>query len=124
MRTPEELADAFATALAAGDVQTALTMWKPDAAIVTADGELVHGREAIGGALQALLDNGAKVEIELDRTLAAGDLAVGLGTLTLSGTGHDGAEYRQRSSSTVIYSRGADGRWKIALDAPWGMPSS
>jgi len=97
-------------------------MWAEDAAILAADGEAVRGREAVGAALRALVDNGASVEIELTRTIEAGDVALGIGTLTLSGTGSDGVGFRQRSSSAVIYSRGGDGRWRIALDAPWGLP--
>lgn len=123
MDSPEQLSAAFAAALAARDLETALGLWSKDAAIVTAAGETVRGREAIGAALRALIDNGARVEIELTRTIAAGDVAVGLGTLTLSGSAGDGSEYRQQSSSTVLYARGPDGRWRIALDAPWGLPA-
>ena len=123
MRTPEELSAAFAAALAARDLDAALDMWADEAAIVTASGETVRGREEIGAALGALIDNGARVEIELTKTISAGDVAVGVGTLTLSGTGPDGSEFRHQSSSTVFYSRGADGEWRIALDAPWGLPA-
>ena len=122
-RTPEELSAAFADALGRGDVERALAMWAEDASILTATGERVHGAEAIGAALRALVDNGASFEIELSRTIAAGDVALGLGTLTLSGIGADGESYRQRSSSAVIYVRGRDGRWRIAIDAPWGLPA-
>jgi uncharacterized protein (TIGR02246 family) len=121
--TPEQLSAAFAAALGRGDIDAALEMWSEDAAIVDPNGEPVRGRAAIGAALRGLIDNGARVEIELTRTIAAGDVAVGVGTLTLSGNGHDGSRYRQRSSSTVIYRRGEDGRWRIALDAPWGLPA-
>lgn len=122
MRTPEELSAAFAAALQDGDLDAALKLWADEAAIVTASGEVVRGRAAIATAFKALIDNGARVEIELTRTISAGDVAVGLGTLTLSGAGHDGSEFRHRSSSTVLYTRGADGQWRIALDAPWGLP--
>lgn len=120
--SPQELAAAFARALAGGDVAAALALWAPGAKIVTADGAELQGHEAIGAALRALIDNGARVEIELERTIEAGDVAVGVGTLTLSGTGQDGEPFRQRSRSTVVYARAADGVWRIALDAPWGLP--
>lgn len=122
MDSPGELSAAFAAALAARDVDGALDLWSEDAAIVTAGGETVRGREAIGAALRALIDNGTRVEIALTRTIVAGDIAIGLGTLTLSGAGHDNAGFRHQSSSTVLYSRGSDGQWRIALDAPWGLP--
>jgi uncharacterized protein (TIGR02246 family) len=122
--TPEELSAAFARALARGEVEEALAMWVQDATILTAAGEALRGREAIAAALRGLLDNGTQVQIELSRTITAGDVAMGLGTLTLTGTAHDGQVFRQQSSSVVIYSRAAGGRWRIAIDAPWGLPES
>ncbi len=117
--TPEELAEAFAGALARRDLDGALAMWSEEAAIVAADGSLVQGRPAIREALQALLTNGTRVSIELASLFRAGDVALATGSLTLSGEG-----FEQRSSSTVVYARGTDGRWRIALDAPWGLPQS
>ncbi len=121
--TPEELADAFAAAIARCDLDGAVAMWGEDAAIVAADGSLVRGLPAIRDALQALLSNGTRVRIELASLVRAGDIALATGSLTLSGDGEGGA-FEQRSSSTVVYARGADGRWRIALDAPWGLPGS
>ena len=121
--TPEELAEAFAAAIAGRDLEGALAMWSEDAAIVAVDGTLVQGRAAIAEALGALLANGTRVEIEIASLFRAGDIALATGSLTLSGESEGGA-YEQRSSSTVVYVRGADGRWRIALDAPWGLPGS
>jgi uncharacterized protein (TIGR02246 family) len=120
--SPAELSEAFAEALARGDVEEALELWVEDATILTASGDAVQGREAIGAALRALVENGAEVEIELTRTVTAGDVALGLGTLTLRGTGADGQPFRHRSSSAVIYTRCPDGAWRVAIDAPWGLP--
>ncbi|MHB8532140.1 MAG: YybH family protein, partial [Solirubrobacteraceae bacterium] len=121
--SPEEVSEAFARALAAGDIEAALEMWSEDASILTASGERVQGRNAVAAALGALIGNGAGVEIELVRTIVAENAALGLGFLTLSGTGADGAPFSHRSSSAVIYSRAEDGRWRIAIDSPWGLPS-
>jgi len=119
--TPKELSSAFAAAMARGDVDAALAMWADDAVILAADGAAVRGRENIRAALAALVDHGTSVEIELGRLHRAGDVAVATGSLTLSGAGVDGP-FEQRSESTVVYARGADGLWRIALDAPWGLP--
>jgi uncharacterized protein (TIGR02246 family) len=116
--TPHELAEAFAAALTRRDVAAALEMWSEDAAIVAADGSLVEGREAIGRALDALVSNGTRVQVEVANVFVAGDVALASGALTLSGE-----SFEQRSSSTVVYTRGSDGRWRIALDAPWGLPA-
>jgi ketosteroid isomerase-like protein len=61
------------------------------------------------------------MRIELRGLFVAGDVATATGTLTLSGTGHDGRPFAQSSSSVVVYRRSVDG-WRIALDAPWGLP--
>jgi uncharacterized protein (TIGR02246 family) len=115
--TPQEVADAFAAALARRDLDGALAMWSEDAAILAADGSLVEGRAAIREALRALLGNGTRVGIELAGVFQAGDVALATGWLTLTGEG-----FEQRSESAVVYHRGSDGHWRIALDAPWGLP--
>ena len=119
--SPEQLSQDFAAAINARDVGTAAELWIDDAAIVRPDGQVTRGREAVAGALQALMDNGVTVRIELSGLFQAGDVATATGTLTLSGSGHDGQPFEQSSSSVVVYSRAADG-WRIALDAPWGLP--
>lgn len=122
VETPEALAATFAAAMRTGDVESALDLWVEDPTIIVPGGQPVHGREAVGGALGALIQNGASLDLQVDRVYTAGDVALVLGTLTISGTDGDGRDYSQRSSSTVIYSRGADGGWRVALDAPWGLP--
>jgi uncharacterized protein (TIGR02246 family) len=122
--TPEALSESFAAAIRAGDVPAALELWSEDAAILAADGSVVRGRTAIGAALEALVTGGVRVEVQLVRLFAAGDVALATGSLTLSGGSDEGGAYEQRSDSTVIYTRGADGRWRIAIDAPWGLPGA
>ncbi|MHB8242841.1 MAG: YybH family protein [Solirubrobacteraceae bacterium] len=122
--SPEALSTAFAAAVNSGDVEAALELWIEDAAIVRPDGHAVRGREAIGPALHALVDNGASVKVEVSELFTGGDVALATGTLTLSGSGADGTPYTQTSQSVVVYSRGKDGRWRVAIDAPWGLPSS
>jgi uncharacterized protein (TIGR02246 family) len=119
--SPEDLFEAFAATINARDVPAAAELWIEDATIVAADGTTMRGRDAIADALQALVDNGVKLDIEPGKVFIAGDVAVVLGTLTLNGTGADGQPFAQRSNSVVVYSRGPDG-WRIALDAPWGFP--
>jgi uncharacterized protein (TIGR02246 family) len=121
-QSPHELVELFAAAINRRDLDAAARMWTEDAAIVASDGSLVRGRDAIVQALEALVSNGTRFEVELTGIYEAGDTALVTGTLTLSGDGHDGP-YQHRSDSTVVYARGADGIWRIALDAPWGLPS-
>jgi ketosteroid isomerase-like protein len=105
------LAAAFTAAINAGDVPAALELWLGDGALAQPDGTALRGRGAIESALQALVDNRVTLEI-----------AIVHGTLTLNGVGFDGEPYSQSSDSVVVYQRGPEG-WRIAIDAPWGLPA-
>jgi uncharacterized protein (TIGR02246 family) len=122
--SPAELSAAFAEALAQHDVERAMELWVEEPTILTPAGEAVQGRAAIAAALEVLVANGTDVKIDLRRSITAGDVALGLGTLTLSGIGSDGKPFSQQSTSAVIYKRCSDGAWRVAIDAPWGLPES
>jgi uncharacterized protein (TIGR02246 family) len=120
--TPEELAAAFAAAINDGDAGAAAELWIDDATIVQPDGATVRGKPAVAAALQALVDNGVRMEIDVANVFVAGDAAVVVGALTLNGTNGEREPFAQRSSSIVVYQRDPDG-WRIAIDAPWGLPA-
>jgi ketosteroid isomerase-like protein len=120
--SPEMLAAAFTAAINAGDVPAALELWLGDGALAQPDGTALRGRGAIESALQALVDNRVTLEIAIAGVLSAGDVAIVHGTLTLNGVGFDGEPYSQSSDSVVVYQRGPEG-WRIAIDAPWGLPA-
>jgi uncharacterized protein (TIGR02246 family) len=107
----------------AGDLEAAVALWHDDAAIVQPDGQLVSGRESIAAALKALIDNGVELTIELAAVYGAGETALGTGTLTMSASNGHG-DFDHSSEALVIYRRDDDGGWRIALDAPWGLPPS
>jgi uncharacterized protein (TIGR02246 family) len=120
--SPEQLSAEFAAAIEARDVPAALALWSDDAALIQADGRAIRGHAAIEPALRALVENGVRLDIRLSRAFDAGDVAIGTGTLTISGTDPGGQRFEHASNSIVVYRRVADGSWRIALDAPWGLP--
>jgi uncharacterized protein (TIGR02246 family) len=120
--TPEALAEAFATAINAGDVPAAVELWIDDATIIQPDGGTVRGKSAVASALRALVDHGVRLEIDVSNVFVGGDVATVVGALTLNGTNGNSEPFAQRSSSVVVYTRGPDG-WRIAIDAPWGLPT-
>ncbi len=119
--SPQALSAAFAEAIISRNIPAALELWMDDAAIIAAGGRMVSGRAAIGQALQSLVDNGITLEISLAEVYAAGALAVGVGSLTMKGRDGEGAEFAASSRSVVIYWRSPEG-WRLAIDAPWGLP--
>jgi uncharacterized protein (TIGR02246 family) len=121
--SPDALSSAFTEAINSRDLPAALDLWTDDAAIIGPTGDRASGRAAIAAALQGLLDNGVTVKIDVTSIFAAGDVAVATGSFTARGTGADGEAFSSRSSSVVVYTRTRDG-WRIALDAPWGLPQA
>lgn len=119
--TPEELSSALQAAINAGDAQAALELWDERAVIIGADGAVIEGPGALAGALRALVENGARLEIQLFGLIAVGDVALASGTLTIHGESPQGERSLQHGSSVVVYHRGPAG-WRIAIDAPWGLP--
>jgi uncharacterized protein (TIGR02246 family) len=118
--SPEEVSTAFAAAINAGDVTAALALWGEDAVVVGLEGHAIAGRAAIEAALEALVASSTTVEIDVSHIYPAGNIAVAVGTLTLN----PGNGSAHRSSSVVVYSRAADGSWRVAIDAPWGLPAA
>ncbi len=122
--SPEALSEAFGAAINAHDVPAALDLWIEDAAIVQADGQVLRGRDAIGGALRALVEHEVSLEIDVARVFATAEVAVAVGSLTITGADADGRPFEQRSRSVVVYAKGPDGGWRLAIDAPWGLPGA
>ncbi len=122
--TPADLLAAFLAAINARDLDAAIELWREDAVIVQPDGQPLRGRAAVADALGALIESRVELHTEVASIVEAGDVALVSGTLTLSvqnGDAPDG-RFTSRSSSIVIYKRELDG-WRIALDAPWGLPA-
>jgi uncharacterized protein (TIGR02246 family) len=120
--TPAALVQAFSAAVASGEVSSAADLWLDDAKIIQPDGHAIEGRDAVIAALQALVDSGTRLEIEIAHAFIAGDIAIVLGKLTLSGIDGDDEPFTQVSESVVVYNRRPDG-WRIAIDFPWGLPT-
>jgi uncharacterized protein (TIGR02246 family) len=114
----EKLVGKLADAINSGDLAAALALWEPEACIVGRDGSSLAGRDAVAAVLGSMIEHGTRFDAEVLDVYAAGDLAVVTGNLTL--TAADGTI--QRSRSLVVHRRGPDGEWRIALDAPWGLP--
>ena len=110
-----ETVDALVAAINRGDVEAAVVHYEADAVFVVQPGVVVTGSAAIRSALGELLSTGAKIVTQGRLALCTGDLALYHSRRQLRGqAGDTGAE------SADVLRRGTDGRWRIAIDDPWG----
>ncbi len=119
---PDTLAARFAAAVTAGDVDGALDLWIEDATLVQVTGETVRGRAEMEPVVRALVEHDVTLEAELHALYRAPGVALGTGTLTMSGSDAEGNPYSSQSTSLVVYLETEAG-WRIAIDAPWGLPA-
>lgn len=115
---PARLPLVFAAAFNAGDAQAVERLFEPGAVFVNAPGEVVTGdeRRAATGRFLAL---GLPIRIEVRQCYVAGDLALLIGDYLIEGEGPDGP-LRDEGTATDVARRGADGRWRYAIDNPPG----
>lgn len=110
-------------ALSAGNLSAAVACFARDACLITPDGTAVHGRESIRPVLAQLILARTQIAIELSSTLTAGEVALTRERWTIRSPGAEGRTLTQSTESTVVQ-RWIEGRWKIAVVAPWswGLP--
>ncbi len=117
--TPEELQQQIVAAITGGDINTAVTLYERDAALVPEPGTVATGTEAIRGALEQFMATEPQGSIETTSVLYSGDLALIQGKWKYVLSGPDGNPLEMSGTSAEVARRQADGTWKYVLDDPF-----
>ena len=118
--TPEATIERFSQLLAAGDLDSMVALYEPDATFAPQPGESVSGRAAIRAALSGFLAVEARMTGQIEKVLRAGDTALVANRWSLSGTAPDGQPVSMGATSADVLRRRPDGSWGIVIDDPWG----
>ena len=118
--TPEATIERFSRHLAAGDVDSMVALYEPDATFAPQPGESVSGRDAIRAALDGFLAIKPRMTGRIEKVLRAGDTALVANRWSLSGTAPDGQPVSMGGTSADVLRRRPDGSWGIVIDDPWG----
>lgn len=115
--SPEDMAEAFRQRFNDRDEAGLLDLYGPDA-VFTLDGEtLARGAAEIKAALSSMLSSGFTLKGRYENVLTAGDVAVcRLRWEMLNSEGW----IEMDGVSLEVLKRGADGRWRFALDDATG----
>lgn len=115
--TPEQVNELLIDALSRGDIDTAITLYEPDASFVSA-GETVTGTAAIRAVLQGFAATKPVFTIKPKPTVQSGDVALTGNHWSLIGTDAQGEPLSMSGSSYEVVRRGADGNWRFLIDNP------
>lgn len=116
----EGVAQAFARAFNARDLDALLALYPAGSVFVPAPGQALTSRDAIRQALQGFLAIGLPIDMTVRHVYGTGDTALLVVDWTVRGTGADGRAVDLAGTGTDVVRRDADGRWRCAVDNPFG----
>lgn len=118
-RSPEDCDRLFGECVNAGDLEGLLTLYEPDAVLVSQDGSVASGRDAIRDVLAGLVEAGGRIHMEVVRVVRAGDdLALLYNDWSFRATGETGP-VAMSGRALEFVRRQADGSWRFAIDDPY-----
>ncbi len=119
---PHALNREWAAAFNAGDLDTLMSMYEPDAVLVPGPGaEPVQGTRAIRAALEWFLGLGGTLHFTPRHWLVSGDLALSSVAFHMEGgRDADGRPVVLRGVTAEVLRRQPGGRWQYVVDHPFG----
>jgi uncharacterized protein (TIGR02246 family) len=119
--TPAEVIKALSRLMCEGDVDGALELYEPEAVFQPAPGApAVNGKQSIREAILRFVALRPRLTGDIVKLHVAGDTALVVNRWTLAGTQPDGEPVEMAGTSADVLRRAGDGRWRIAVDDPWG----
>lgn len=119
-RRPEDVHPYFSRAFNAGDIDTAMKMYVPDAVFVPNPGTTVKGYEAIRASLAEFMQLKLPIKTVHKQVLVSGDVALLISDWIIEGNGPDGKPVKMTGTSSDVVRRQADGTWLVMIDNPFG----
>ena len=109
---------AFVRALSVGDLEGAAACFAKDGCMITPDLTAVRGRDRIRPLLAQLIASGTEVVVGGGHLVDAGEVFLARASWTIR-TGSAEGRLEQVCDTTLVM-RLVEGRWKLAIAAPWG----
>jgi DNA-binding MarR family transcriptional regulator/ketosteroid isomerase-like protein len=119
-RTPDEVDRVFSAAISAGDLDTALALYEPEARYVHRSGRTETGHAAIRQILRDLIAAGPTLVCHEISAVESGATAVVQSHWTVRQPQQDGGVAEHSGRSFEVVRRGADGGWRFVIDMPYG----
>jgi len=115
---PAHIHALFLAAFNAGDIDTLVGLYEPDAVLVV-NGQPVIGRQLIRNAYESILARRPRMTLETRSVVIFADnLAVLHGDWVLEAAPADATAKTTRGLSTEVARRQTDGSWRFVIDNP------
>jgi uncharacterized protein (TIGR02246 family) len=120
-RTPEEAHELFVKYFNAGDLELILSLYEPNATLVSYPGVPVQGRDGIREAIKGFLSLKGHMELHVDRVFQTDDIGLLFSTWHIRGTDPEDGSPRVSSGQTSdVVRKQPDGSWLFVIDNPEG----
>jgi ketosteroid isomerase-like protein len=120
MTRPEDIYPALSEAYNAGDLETLVSLYDPQAVFVIKPGRVTKSPAELRGAMQHLVAFCGHLTVNPRTFIRSDDLVLVLGTFALSGHRGGGTPFERTSRFADVLRRQPDGRWLLAVDNPCG----
>lgn len=117
---PAEVAQTFARAFNARDLDALLALYPAGSVFVPAPGQPLASADGKRQALQGFLGIGLPIDLRVRHVYEAGDTALLVVDWTIRGRAADGRAVDLAGTGTDVVRRGSDGRWRYLVDNPFG----
>lgn len=118
--SPFEAITQFIGAMKQGNLEEALSMYKPTASFVAKPGVVVTGIHSLREALAGFAAMKPVLSVEAYQVVEAGDIALYCSRWNLRAKDPEGKPVEMSGQATNVLRRQPDGNWLIAVDNPWG----
>ncbi|MFC6880333.1 MULTISPECIES: YybH family protein [Actinomadura] len=117
---PEDVPAVFAERFNSGDLDAISEGYEDGAVFVPEPGTALTGAEA-RAANARFVGLGLPITVHPRHVYAAGDVALLIVDWVIDGTDGDGRRVHIEGTATDVARRGKDGRWRYAVDNPFGV---
>ncbi|PRX68353.1 uncharacterized protein (TIGR02246 family) [Nonomuraea fuscirosea] len=117
---PEDVPAVFAERFNSGDAEAVAEVYESGAVFVPEPGTGLTGQDA-RAANERFLGLGLPIDVRPRHVYATGDIALLIVDWTIDGTDGDGHPVHIEGTATDVARRGEDGRWRYAVDNPFGV---
>ncbi|MCZ8234295.1 MAG: YybH family protein [Inhella sp.] len=117
---PAAVAQAFARAFNARDLDALMVLYPAGSVFVPAPGQALVSPVAVRQALEGFLAIGLPIEMAVRHVYEAGDTALLVVDWAIRGVGADGRPVDMRGTATDVVARSPVGHWHYRIDNPFG----